>query len=225
MTTTTTKSETRRAAEDASDALEKAGKAGAAAGRKAVRDAAEAGGEAVRHSSAPAVNGGDITHRTADAAEHNLQAAAGALRATVERSTEAAVGETAGTVRELTGRAIEQLGQVSATQDQAVREVTGHTRQNLDVMLRTSITLVSGFQAVMREWADTTRSVMRCSTDGLNSILHARTPQDLIAAQSELLTAEVKVLLNGSVRIAETTARAAREAAESLGDQTRQRHS
>ncbi|GEO43486.1 hypothetical protein SAE02_76340 [Skermanella aerolata] len=224
MATTTTRSETRKAVQDASDVLEKTGEAGAAAGRKSVRDAAEAGGVAVRHSSASAANGGDISRRTADAAEHNLQAAAGALRGTMERPVEAA-GEVAGAVREMTGRAVEQLGQVAATQDRAVREVAGRTQGNLDVMMRTGIALAGGFQAVMREWADTTRNVMQCNASGLNGILHARTPQDLIAAQTELLSAEVKVLLNGSVRIAEASARAARKAAESLDNQTRQRYS
>ncbi|KJB90464.1 hypothetical protein N826_40955 [Skermanella aerolata KACC 11604] len=188
---TPTRSETRRAVQDAGDAPEKAGEAGAAAGRKTVRDAAEAIGEAARHSSTPAANGSDISRRTADAAEHNLQAAAGDLRGTVERSTEAA-GEVAGAVREMTGRAVDQLGQVSATQDRAVGEVAGRTQRNLDVMMRTGTTLAGGFQAIMREWADTTRSVMQCNTDGLNSILRARTPQDLLAAQSELLSAELR---------------------------------
>ena len=40
--------------------------------------------------------------------------------------------------------------------------------------------------------ADYTRKAMQCNIDGMNSIMRARTPQDLIAAQSELLNAEIE---------------------------------
>ena len=48
----------------------------------------------------------------------------------------------------------------------------------------------------------------------MNSIMRARTPQNLIAAQSELLNAEVRVMLNSGVRISEATLRVARDAAQ-----------
>ena len=48
----------------------------------------------------------------------------------------------------------------------------------------------------------------------MNSIMRARTPQNLIAAQSELLNAEVRIMLNSGVRISEATLRVARDAAQ-----------
>ena len=55
----------------------------------------------------------------------------------------------------------------------------------------------------------------------MNSIMRARTPQDLIAAQSELLNAEVRVMLNSGVRISEATLRVAWDAAQSNAERTR----
>ena len=48
----------------------------------------------------------------------------------------------------------------------------------------------------------------------MNSIMRDRAPQNLIAAQSELLNAEVRVMLNSGVRISEATLRVARDAAQ-----------
>ena len=90
-------------------------------------------------------------------------------------------------------------------------------------MMQTGIKLAEGYQSIMREWADYTRNAMQCNIDGMNSIMRARTPQDLKAAHSELLKAEVPVMLNSCVRISEATLRVAREAAESIGERTRQR--
>ena len=53
--------------------------------------------------------------------------------------------------------------------------------------------------------------------------MRARSPQDFMAAQSNLLNAEVHLMLSSRARIAEATARVARDAAQSIGNQTQQR--
>jgi hypothetical protein len=55
--------------------------------------------------------------------------------------------------------------------------------------------------------------------------MRARTPQDLMAAQSELLNAELRVMLDSGVKISEATLRVARDAAQGIGERTRQRNS
>ena len=91
-------------------------------------------------------------------------------------------------------------------------------------MIQTGVKLADGFQAIMREWADYTRNAIQCNIDGMDTIMRARTPQDLIAAQSELLNAEVRVMLNSGVRISEATLRVARDAAQSISGQPQQRN-
>jgi len=125
--------------------------------------------------------------------------------------------------RQLSGQAVEQLGQVSAIQEKAFKDVTGRTQQNLGVMMQTGIKLVGGYQSIMREWADYTRNAVQCHIDGMNNIMRARSPQDFMAAQSNLLNAEVHLMLSSSVKISEAAARVVRDAAQSIGDQTEQR--
>jgi hypothetical protein len=144
------------------------------------------------------------------------------------RPTEKA-GNVADATRQMTGQmagqVVEQLGQMSAMQDKASKELAGRTQQNLGVMIQTGIKLSDGYQSIMREWADYIRNAMQCNIDGINSIMRARTPQDLMAVQSELLNAEVRVMLNSGVKISEVTLRVARDAAQSIGERTRQRNS
>jgi hypothetical protein len=122
----------------------------------------------------------------------------------------------------VSGQSVEQLDQLSAMQDRAVKEIAGRTQQNLDVMLQTGIQLAAGFQSVMRAWADYTLNATQCNIDGMNTILRTRTLQDLMTAQNNLLNAEMRVMLDGSVRITEATSNVAKDVARSIGKQMMQ---
>jgi hypothetical protein len=163
-----------------------------------------------------------VIRKNAEAAEHNLQKAADDMRGTMERSVEK-VADVADATREMAVQAVEKFDQMSAMQDKASKDLAGRTQQNLGVMIQTGNKLAEGYQSIMREWAEYTRNAMQCNIDGMNRIMRARTPQDLMAAQSELLNAEVRVMLDTGVKISEATLRVARDAAQSFGERTRQR--
>jgi hypothetical protein len=218
------KTDARKTVRDASADVAKSGGDIAAAGKKTAHDASQPAsqpsGETVRK--VVEATSRDVIRKNAEAAEHNLQKAADDMRGTMERSTEK-VGNAADAARQGTGRVVEQLGQMSAMQDKASKDLAGRTQQNLGVMIQTGNKLAEGYQSIMREWAEYTRNAMQCNIDGMNSIMRARTPQDLRAAQSELLNAEVRVMLNGGVKISEATLRVAKDTAQSFDERTRQR--
>jgi hypothetical protein len=215
------KADARKTVRDASAEVSKNGGDVADTARKIAHDASQSGGQPVRK--VVEATSRDMTRKNDGAAEQNLRKAAEDLRGTVRDASET-VGDSADVVHQVTGRATEQLGQVSAAQEKAVKEVTGRTQQNLGVMMKTGVKLVDGYQAVMREWADYTRNATQCGIDGMNSIMRARTPQDLIAAQSELLKAEVHLMLSSRAKIAEVTARVAKDAAQGISGQPQQRN-
>jgi hypothetical protein len=224
------KADAQKTVRDASADVAKSGGDVAAVGRKVAHDASQSTGETVRK--VVESTSRDVARKSAEAAEQNLQKAAEDLRGTMGRPAEKAgnvadatrqvAGQVAG---QMTGQAVEQLGQMSAMQDKASKELAGRTHQNLGVMMQTGNKLAEGYQSIMREWAEYTRKAMQCNIDGMNSIMRARTPQDLMAAQSELLNAELRVMLDSGVKISEATLRVARDAAESIGERTRQRNS
>ena len=214
------KADARKTVRDASAEMAKSGGDVAPVARKTAHDASQPSGETVRK--VVEATSRDVIRKNAEAAEQNLQKAAEDLRGTMGRSAETA-GNVADATRQVSGRAVEQLGQMSAMQEKAFKDVTGRTQQNLGVMMQTGIKLADGYQSIMREWADYTRNAVQCHIDGMNSIMRARSPQDFMAAQSDLLNAEVHLMLSSSVKISEATARVARDAAQSIGDQTQQR--
>ena len=71
--------------------------------------------------------------------------------------------------------------------------------------------LAGGFQSILREWADYAQTAARRNVDGVNSLMRARTPQDLASAQSDLLVSEIQLLLDSSIKISEATAHLARD--------------
>jgi hypothetical protein len=101
-------------------------------------------------------------------------------------------------------------------------EVIRHAQQNLDVLMRVGGVLAGGFQSILREWADYAQTAARRNVDGVNGLMRARTPQDLAAAQSDLLVSELQLLLDSSVKISAVTAHLARDAAQGIGARTRQ---
>jgi hypothetical protein len=207
----------RKTVRDASDDLAKTGTKSAAAGRKTAHDASEARGETVRKDIAATNH--DVTRKNAEGAEQTLQNTTEDLRDTMERSAET-VSDVVGASREMSQRADEQLDQMSSLRDKAAQELAGRTQQNLGAMIQTGAKLADGFQAIMREWASYTRDAMQCNIDGLNSIMRARTPQDLMTAQRELINAEVQVMLNSGVRISEATLQVASDAVQSIAGRT-----
>jgi hypothetical protein len=213
------KADARKTVQDASDTIAKAGTKGATADRKTAHDASEASGETVWKDIAATRR--DVPRNNAEAAAQDLQKAAADLRSTLERSAET-VGDIAGAARQVSDQSVEPLGRLSAMQDSAVKEIAGRTQQNLDVMLQTGIKLAAGFQAVMRAWADYTLNATQCNIDGMNTILRTQTLQELMTAQNNLLKAEMRVMLDGSVKITEATSNVAKDVARSIGKQMMQ---
>jgi hypothetical protein len=166
-------------------------------GRKNVRDAAEAGRETIR-------SGGE------------------AIGKTTERTGEA-ISQIAGDAsQQMAKRAAEQFDQMFTRRIEVSQEVVRHAQQNLEVLMQAGGVLASGFQSILREWADYAQSAVQRNVDGVNSLMRARTVQDLASAQSDLLASELRLLLDSSVRISEATARLARDAAQGINDRTQQ---
>ncbi len=76
------------------------------------------------------------------------------------------------------------------------------------------------FQEISREWLSYVQDQAKRNLDGLNTILRSRSPQDLIAAQSELARQSLEDLLNSSVRVAELSTRIAGEAVQKVAAET-----
>ena len=174
------------------------------------KEASDAAGEVAR------------TSRDTDVGRKNVRDAAEAGRETI-RSGGEAISQIAGDAsQQMAKRAAEQFDQMFTRRIEVSQEVARHAQQNLEVLMQAGGVLASGFQSILREWADYAQSAVQRNVDGVNSLMRARTVQDLASAQSDLLASELRLLLDSSVRISEATARLARDAAQGINDRTRQ---
>jgi hypothetical protein len=204
---------------------EGAAPAAADTGKKTVREAAETAEKGADVAQQTAEKGEETFKRGVEASRDTAQKGAEVLRSSTEKAAETAsrfTDDAVGAARKVTDQSAEQFGRVFTLQAKASEEVANRAQQNLDVMLQTSTVLADGFQSVMREWVSYAQTAMQRNIDGVNSILRARTVQDLVAAQSDLISAEVQLLLNSSVKISETTARVANDAAQRINESTKQ---
>src|SRR3954447_775025 len=179
--------------------------------RKEVRDAASQMARTVRDA--------------AEASRPTSRSGGEAIRQTPERASETAsriASDAADASQQVAKRSAEQFDQMVTRQFEASQEATRHVQQNLDVLMQVGGVLAGGFQSIVREWADYAQTAARRNVDGVNSLLRARTPQDLASAQSDLLVSELQLLLDHSVRISEVTAGLARDAAQGISDRARQ---
>jgi hypothetical protein len=218
----TDKDTTTRTVKDAAEDVTKATRGAAAeaadAGRKITRDAADTMERNIDKGAEAATKTAEATR---DVADKNAQA----FRSTTEKATETAsriTHDAAEATKQVTDQTTQQFGRVFNLQAKASEEVANRTQQNLDVLLQTSSLLAEGFQSVLREWMSYTQSAVQRNIDGMNTIMRARTMQDLLAAQSDLLNAEVQLLLNSSVKVSEVTARVANDAAQKINVATKE---
>jgi hypothetical protein len=198
MPNSTEKATLRQETRDAGGEMERTIR-NADASRKSVRDAAEASRETSR--------GGEAIGETAERASETMSRIA---------------SDAADASQQMAERAAEEFGQMFTRRIEASKEILQHTQQNLDVLMRVGGVLAGGSQSILSEWADYAQSAMQCNIDGVNSLMRARTLQDLASAQSDLLALELRLLLNSGVRISEATTRFARDAAQCINDRTQQ---
>jgi hypothetical protein len=168
---------------------------------------------------------GEVARTVHDAAEASQQASRRgeeAVRQTAERASETASRIAGDASQQVAKQSAEQFDQMVTRQFEASQEATRYVQQNLDVLMQVGGVLAGGFQSILREWADYAQSAARRNVDGVNSLLRARTVQDLASVQSDLLVSELQLLLDRSVRISEVTAGLAKDAAQDISDRTRQ---
>jgi hypothetical protein len=171
---------------------------------------------------------GEMARTVRDAAEVSQQASRRgeeAVRQTAERASENAsriAGDAADASQQVAKRSTEQFDQMVSRQLEASQKATRHAQQNLDILMQVGGVLTGCFQSILREWADYAQTAARRNVDGVNSLLRARTLQDLASAQSDLVVLEIQILLDSSVRISEVTAGLARDAAQGISDRARQ---
>jgi hypothetical protein len=167
--------------QEAAQAAREAARRGADQANRIGRATAEVNSQAARA-------GADILGRNVEAAHHVLQSGAEMAAKLTERSA-----HQFGRVLGFTGDDAEKAAQSYST--------------NLGAILESSATLAEMTQEMTREWLNFGRERLERNFENMDHLLHSRTPQDVLAVQSQVLRDNLEGFLGCARRVAERSMR------------------
>ena len=148
-----------------------------------------------------ALEAGERATRTgADLMQHNAE--------TMRRMWQSALQM----VSQMGGRPSEDFARMFGLSGEELRQANEQSSRNVDAIVESSAVLTQGLDGISREWLEFARKRIEQNMNRLNDLARCRTPQQLVAVQSEMLRDNIEDLLHSSRRVAEFSARLAEEA-------------
>src|SRR5919199_4126210 len=152
----------------------------------------------------------ESTGEAAEAAQHVAQVGADIAQSVTEIGQQA-VQSTLHMAVQVAERSVDQFERAFGLSD-TVGETVQQSSQNIQAIAECTTVLAQGVQDISREWLDWAQKRMQRQLEGFDAVLRSRTPQDLIAAQSDLVRGNLELLLDTSRRVAERSRQLAEEA-------------
>jgi hypothetical protein len=132
----------------------------------------------------------------------------------VQRSVETASHQ----AREAAERFTKTLGFIGQDSEQLARQ----SKQNLEAVTRCGTVLTQAFQDTSRNWFELSQKQWQRNLDGLNKLARAKSVQEFVAVQSELVRESLQHIVEDSRAITETSARAVEEASKTFSSMAQQ---
>lgn len=179
--------------------IEEAGKP-SADGRSTAERAAGAGRRATEETTetvrAATDQVAETGQRAADAVAEITRSTAKVVQEAVQSSLEMATT--------MTKRSLDQLASVMGLPNRdGAEQATRQTTRNMQAVAECGRVLAHAYQDVARELLEHGRDRLQKNLDGFNALMHARTPQDIVAAQSDLVRDNLEDMLQESRRVSE----------------------
>ena len=153
----------------------------------------------------------------ADASERTARAGAEAMRHNSDTVREAWQSGT-NIATQVTDRSLDWMYKAFGLAGNGSHDTLQQSSRNINAILETSTALAAGMQSVSREWMSFAEKRAQQNLARLDSLLQSRTPQEFIAAQTDLVRSNLEDLLQNSRRIAEMATRMAEEATRKLSE-------
>jgi len=182
----------RQAERDVSQAAQEATRKTVEETSRATQAAADAGAGAARA-------GADMVQRNAEAMQDAWKSGSKAASQLAERSMEG-FGRAFGITGENAGQAAEQ------------------SSRNLECIVQSGTICAGGMQSISREMLEFARTRMEHNLRRFDALAKCRTPQEILAAQTDLLRDNLEDLVQSTRRIAEISMQTADEAARRMSD-------
>jgi phasin family protein len=96
------------------------------------------------------------------------------------------------------------------------QDMARQSSRNLEAMAQCGTVLAQGLQDITRAWLSITQDGVQRTLDGFNALARARSVQEFVTLQSDLVRDNFETMVNGSRRVAELSAQVAEEATQTV---------
>jgi len=102
-------------------------------------------------------------------------------------------------------RSSSQIARSVGLADEKAQQATEQSSRNIDAIVQSSRACADALQNISRELSSFCREQLDRNVEKMNALMRSRTPQELIAAQSDLLRDNLEGILQSSRRVAEAS--------------------
>jgi len=179
------------------------------------QDTHEAGKSAQEATKRMTEESGRAGRRMADVGEQTARAGADIAKRNAE-TLQQAWESGSELANDLTRRSTEQFARTFGFGGEEVEKATQQSSRNLEAIAQSGSILAHGMQEVSRECFDLMRKSVARNFEWMDALARCRTPQELMAKQSEAARDGLEELLQTTRRTAEASVRMADEAARKI---------
>jgi phasin family protein len=151
------------------------------------------------------------------------EAGAGAVRTSVKaaernaRAMQDALESGTKIASKLAERSMVQMARTFGIGGDSAQQATEQLSRNMECILQSGTILADGMQNVSREWMEFAQKGMQHTLDRVETLTQSRSPQEFLAAQSDLVRHNLEEFVHSTRRIAEISLQTAEEAARKVG--------
>ena len=113
-------------------------------------------------------------------------------------------------------RSPSQIARSMGLTDEKAQQAAEQSSRNIDAIVQSSRAYADALQSISRELSSFCRERVDRNMEKMNALMHSRTPQELIAAQSDLLRDNLEGALQSGRRVAEASVGVADETTRRL---------
>jgi hypothetical protein len=114
------------------------------------------------------------------------------------------------------GQSSSQMARSMGLSDEKAQEAAERSSRNIDAIVHSSRAYADVFQAISRELSSLCKEHTDRNLEKINDMMRSRSPQELIAAQSDLFRDSLEGFLQSSKRVGEASVRVADRATRQL---------
>jgi phasin family protein len=162
-----------------------------------------------------------IGHTVADLNDQAARTGADVAKRSVE-AWQAALQSGTELANEIARQSTEQLSRALGVSGDEAEKATQQSSRNIEAMARSTSIMAQSVQDISREYLELWRKITTRSLGSMENFARSRTPQEVLATQSEIVRDNVQEFLQTTRRTAETSIKMADEATRGIADAAQQ---